>query len=206
MSKHRPDNTDPVHIGISVFANERELWDGDAMPRDQHLMLCAEAAIRIAVLAERKRCVETVNQIWDDYVEAEGHDATGKPYLRGYKDSLEDCSDTLMQIDTQEGVDAESTLMAIQDEQRMRREALAEKRDKNAEVLDLTAVEEFDDHPESPEPDTWEMMRSGNADRTKSTEEEHAPTAIEGAEQIEHIVQPERNDDLDPDQFGGSDY
>lgn len=206
MSKNRPDNTDPVHIGISVFSNERELWDGDEMPRDQHLMLCAESAIRIAVLAERKRCVETVNQIWDDYVESEGRDATGKPYLRGYKDGMEDCSDTLMQIDTQEGVDAESTMMAIKDEQRMRRAALAAKRTKDFEVVDLTSVEEFDDHPESPEPDTWEMISSGKADRAKSTDEEDAPTAIEGSEQIEHMVHPDGNDDLDIDDFGDSDY
>lgn len=198
MIKMKAKEPDPFSIGIGVFSNERELWDTDEMPRDQHLMLCAEAAIRIAVIAERKRCVDTINDIWDSYVNSDGHDSTGKPYLRGYKDGLEDCAEALMLIDTQEGVDAESAIAAIRDEQRERQEALASKKERQR------IKNEY--QPESPEPDAWEMMRSGNAERAKLTEEDHAPSAIEGAEQIEHIVQSECNDDFDLEQFGDAEY
>jgi len=187
--------TDPVFVALRVFENERELWD-DPMLNNEHFELCVEAAVRIAVLAERKRCVETVIAIWDDYVNTTG-DVSGKPYLRGYKDALEDACDGLMEIDTQEGVDAEAVLSAVEDEQRVRREALMEKRRRKSEAAR---------DPEQPEPDTWEVMKRGSASRTRSTEEDGAPTAIEGSEQIDNIIYVDGNGDLDPDGFGGDEY
>lgn len=190
------DETDPIRIGVSVFNSERGLWNSEGAA-EEHLCMCNEAAIRIAVLAERKRCVETIKAVWDDYVKATGDDG-GKRYLHGYRDGLEDGCEALMQLDPQEGADLDSVMAAVADEKRLR--ARQKTRSSDADEARL-----YPD-PEEPELDAWDMMLSGKAQKEESTEEIKDPSAIEGAEQIDSFVKNPDDEVPHLDDLSGAEY
>lgn len=129
-----PNLDDPVSTGMHVFQLEEPLWNHKDTQK-QHLLNCAEAAIRTAVFAERMRCQKLCAQMQDEIAES-GDDSA---YTRAYKDAAEDCSTAIGEIQGIEAAYLDAALAAIEEDKTLltERSTGAEMREPASNLKDL---------------------------------------------------------------------
>jgi len=151
-----PNPDDPVATGMHVFQLEEPLWNHKDTQK-QHLLNCAEAAIRTAVFAERMRCQKICAQMQDEIAES-GDDSA---YTRAYKDAAEDCSLAIGEIQGIEAAYLDAALAAIEEDKAHinDKKSGAEMREPASKLKDL--VDELSD----------EQMPAFKMDRTEDDEE-----------------------------------
>lgn len=110
-TKTMDNSDDPVATGMHVFQLEEPLWNHRETQK-QHLINCAEAAIRTAVFAERMRCQKLCAEMQDDIAES-GDDST---YTRAYKDAAEDCATAIGEIKGIEAAYLDAAFASIQED------------------------------------------------------------------------------------------
>lgn len=94
----------PYEIAMSVLETQYEP-DSDPDKDGESLAVAVQAAIRVAIVSERQRCLS----ICDRMIDQQQFEVEGRPdsditttYIHGYKDGAEDCKVEMCKIDAVE--------------------------------------------------------------------------------------------------------
>lgn len=135
----------PYEGAIAVFA--AYLPSEGCADYPAQAMIAVKAAVRVAMISERWRCIDICNKSMAEYeLESNTSGALQDSYIRGYKDGAEDCIEEMKSVDAAELAEHDAAVAKI---------AFEDKKKPSPYLIDILAEDEGRVENEGEEKVVW---------------------------------------------------